>query len=83
MGTSLLQSLGPDAAVIALKGRNIIAQVDRPGCTMYAVTPACKVGTKKILIINALFQQYDPAMCRPCRPDNSGNTTIPRPDDLG
>ena len=78
-----LRLLGrPSGGLKALKGRSIIAQVDRPGYTMYAVTPACKVGTK-ILIINALFKQFYPAMCRPCRPDNSGNTTMPRPDDLG
>ena len=29
----------------ALKGRNIIAQVVRPGYTMYTINPACKVGT--------------------------------------
>ena len=45
MGTSLLQSLGPDAAVIALKGRNIIAQVVRPGFGVFLHIPACKVGT--------------------------------------
>ena len=40
MGTSLLQSLGPDAAVIALKGRNIIAQVVRPGFGVFLHIPA-------------------------------------------
>ena len=45
------------------KGRNIIAQVDRPGYTMYAVTPACKVGTKTTLTMryfnNTILQCAD------------------------
>ena len=33
------------AAQKALKGRNISAQVVRPGYAIYAIFPACKVGT--------------------------------------
>ena len=62
----------------ALKGRYIIAQVDRPGLTKATIIPACKVG----ILRGVLFQLISRMMCRPCRPEYS-RIRQPRPNDLG
>ena len=55
----------------ALKGRNIIAQVVRPGYTMYTINPACKDGTLRAYSYE--FQSiYRRSLCRPCRPEIRG-----------
>ena len=63
----------------ALKGRNIIAQVVRPGLTMATIIPACKVGT----LSGGLYSSNIPVCCA----DLTGRRLVghfqPRPDDLG